>query len=39
MKADVEGYDWAGLPQGVRAAVSLPALVMAGSFLGFGGRG
>jgi predicted branched-subunit amino acid permease len=36
LKADVEGYDWAGLPQGVRAAVSLPALVMAGSFLGFG---
>lgn len=29
-------YDWAGLPEGVKAAVSLPALVMAGSFMGFG---
>jgi len=36
LKADFEGYDWGGLPEGVRAAVSLPALVMAGSFLGFG---
>jgi predicted branched-subunit amino acid permease len=35
--ADETGdYDWAGLPQGVRAAVCLPALVMAGSFVGFG---
>ena len=31
-----QGYDWTGLPRGVRAAVCLPALVMAGSFMGFG---
>lgn len=31
-----QSYDWAGLPEGVLDAFSLPALVMAGSFLGFG---
>lgn len=29
-------YDWTGLPEGLRAAVSVPALVMAGSFVGYG---
>jgi predicted branched-subunit amino acid permease len=29
-------YDWSGLGEGVRGAICLPALVMAGSFVGFG---
>lgn len=32
----LQTYDWSGLVHGMRAAISLPALVMAGSFTGFG---
>ena len=34
--AAVPGYDWSGMRGGMRAALSLPGLVMACSFIGFG---
>ena len=34
--ADPPGYDWRGLSEGIRAALSLAGLVMAASFMGFG---
>ncbi len=33
---NVTAYDWAGMAGGIRAAFSLPGLVMACSFIGFG---
>ncbi len=33
---DATAYDWAGMAGGIRAAFSLPGLVMACSFIGFG---
>lgn len=30
------GYDWTALPGGMRAAIGVPGLVMAASFIGFG---
>ena len=35
-ETDVTGYDWTGMSGGIRAAFSLPGLVMACSFIGFG---
>jgi predicted branched-subunit amino acid permease len=35
-EADPPGYDWRGLWEGSRAALSLAGLVMAASFMGFG---
>ena len=29
-------YDWSAFPSGARIAVSVPGLVMAASFIGFG---
>lgn len=31
-----QGYDWTALPHGMRAAIGVPGLVMAASFIGFG---
>ena len=33
---DIRAYDWTGMLGGIRAAFSLPGLVMACSFMGFG---
>jgi len=33
---DLTGYDWTGMTGGIRAAFSLPGLVMVCSFMGFG---
>ncbi|NNJ77226.1 MAG: hypothetical protein HKP56_18945, partial [Anderseniella sp.] len=33
---DITTYDWTGMLGGIRAAFSLPGLVMACSFIGFG---
>ncbi len=35
-KQEATAYDWAGMAGGIRAAFSLPGLVMACSFIGFG---
>ena len=36
MSAGGQGYDWRWLARGARAALSLPAVIMAFSFMGFG---